>query len=79
MTDDLQAAQNPAETDTCLRRDYEHRSPHAVFPAVAVPPPDIFAGLALGGFSLFTPGNPPAPAFDDPALFSIQNRPPPAV
>ena len=33
MTDDLIAAQNPAEVDCCARRDHDFSSPHSIVPA----------------------------------------------
>ena len=45
MTDDLQAARNPAEVDTCLRRDHDWSSPHSMVPAVAVLPLLVIASL----------------------------------
>ena len=36
MTDDLLAAQNPAEIDCCARRNHDHgASPHSILPAAA--------------------------------------------
>ena len=79
VTDDLQAIQNPAETDSSLRRDHIAVSPHSILPAVAALPLAIFAGV-LSGLPRFTgTRNLPVPAIDYPALASIQNRPPPAA
>jgi hypothetical protein len=79
VTDDLQAIQNPAETDSGLRRDHVIASPHSIFPAIAALPLAIFAGL-LSGLPRFTgTRNLRVPAIDHPALASIQNRPPPAA
>jgi len=77
MTDDLLAAQNPAETDSCLRRDHEISSAHSVFPATAAPPLESFAGLDLHSHRLAAPGRVAAPAVKSPALSSFQSRPPP--
>jgi hypothetical protein len=80
MTDDLIAAQNPAEVDSScsVRRDYEHARPHAIFPAASLPQL-VFAGLPFDGPRQSAPGLLPAPAFDPPALGPIRNRPPPAA
>jgi len=79
VTDDLQAVQNPAETDSSLRRDHIAVSPHSILPAVAALPLAIFAGV-LSGLPRFTGTRSlPVPAIDYPALASIQNRPPPAA
>jgi len=37
VTDDLQAMQNPAETDCCQRRSHACAAPHSLFPAPATP------------------------------------------
>lgn len=79
LTDDLQAAQNPAEIDTCLRRDHDWLAPHAMVPiaiALAVP---FFAGLPVQASYWQAPGSPTTPKFIPPALSSIENRPPPAA
>ena len=79
VTDDLQAAQNPAETDSCLRRDHIVRSPHSIFPAVTALPLPVFAELSFGFLRLSAPGSLLAPVVDHPVLTSIQNRPPPVA
>ncbi|MGA7339822.1 MAG: hypothetical protein WBE72_07320 [Terracidiphilus sp.] len=77
MTDDLLAAQNPAEIDSCLRRDQVSSGPHPVFLAVAVPPPPAYDGLPFGIPRLTAPGTLLPPAVEPPGLAAIQNRPPP--
>jgi hypothetical protein len=79
VTDDLQAIQNPAETDSCQRRDHVVSSAHSIFPAVAALPVPAFAELSFGILRFVAPGRLPAPLIDLPALASIQNRPPPAA
>ena len=79
VTDDLQALQNPAETDSCQRRDHIVSNPHSIFPGGAALPMPVFAELSFGILHLATPGSLTAPVIDHPALASIQNRPPPAV
>jgi hypothetical protein len=79
VTDDLQALQNPAEADCCLRRDHAVSNPHSIFPAAAALPLPVFAELSLGFLQLAAPGSLPAPVVDHPALASIQNRPPPVA
>lgn len=79
MTDDLLAAQKPAEVDCCsVRRDHGFVSPHAVSPAAAVPPP-VFAGLRFVFLSMAEPLHPAAPHVEQAALLPIQNRPPPVA
>jgi len=79
VTDDLQAIQNPAETDSSLRRNHIVSNAHSIFPAAAALPPPVFAELSFGALSFRAPGNLPAPAIDHPALAPIQNRPSPAA
>ena len=79
MTDDLIAAQNPAEIDSCVRRDHEHANPQALCSLAADLPQPLFAGAPAGRLSLAAPGFFPAPHVDPPALTSIESRPPPAI
>jgi hypothetical protein len=77
VTDDLLAAQNPAETDSCVRRDY------AI--AGVQPAPQITAFLAAPllvahrfGFLGFAGHDVhPLPVLSAPATAPIENRPPP--
>lgn len=77
VTDDLQAAQNPAEYDICSRRDAVAGSLHSMFPAVAMLPPPVFAEIGFSFLGMAAPLRMPVPAVDNPALWAIQNRPPP--
>jgi hypothetical protein len=61
MTDDLLAAQNPAESDGCLRRDHDYANPQFIFPAVATLPLQAFGHVPLRVVSLIAPGNRPDP------------------
>ncbi|MGA2673533.1 MAG: hypothetical protein ABSE99_09920 [Terracidiphilus sp.] len=79
VTDDLLAVQNPAETDSCIRRDYAISSAHSIFPAVAALPQPFLAELSFSFLRFAAPGHLPAPAVDHPGLAGIQNRPPPAA
>ncbi|MGA2808431.1 MAG: hypothetical protein ABSE87_09860 [Terracidiphilus sp.] len=79
VTDDLVAAQNPAEADCCLRRDHVVSSGHSIFPAVAALPPPIFAELSFGFLCFAAPGHIPVPPGSNPAMAAIQNRPPPVA
>src|SRR5580658_5081040 len=79
VTDDLQAVQNPAETDCLLRRDHGCLAAHAILPAVANLPLPIVKDLPFGVLGLATPGRLQAPPHYDPALAPIQNRPPPVA
>lgn len=79
MTDDLLAAQNPAEIVCCLRRDHEYAVPHSDFPAIAILSAPFLGELSFGVQRLTAPGFVSAPAGNPPALASVQNRPPPAA
>jgi hypothetical protein len=80
MTDDLLAAQNPAEIDCCARRDHDQGvSPHSILPATASLPLPSFSGIAPAYVGVAAPGNLPTPLVENPSLTSIQNRPPPAA
>jgi hypothetical protein len=80
MTDDLVAAQNPAEIDCCARRNHDHAAcPHSIIPAVAALPLPGFAGVSLAFVGMAEPSNLPSPFVENPSLASIQNRPPPAA
>jgi hypothetical protein len=79
VTDDLQAMQNPAEADCCLRRDHVVSNAHSLLPAVAALPPPAFAELPFGFLQLTAQGSLASPVVDRYALAPIQNRPPPAA
>ena len=80
MTDDLRAAQNPAEVDSSLRRDHDYAyNPHSIIPAVAALLLPSLRGLSLQPLTLFTVDTLATPAYHSPALSAIQNRPPPVA
>jgi hypothetical protein len=79
VTDDLQAAQNPAEVDSCLRRCHVVSNAHSIFSAVAALPLPVFAKLPFGFLQLVAPDHLLAPVVAHPGLDSVQNRPPPAA
>ncbi len=79
MTDDLQAARNPAEIDTCLRRDHEWSSPHSIVPAVALLPLLVFASLDFRIRGAVLPGRQAVAPPANPFLGPIENRPPPSA
>jgi hypothetical protein len=79
MTDDLLAAQNPAEVDCCLRRDHDYTNPHSIFPAVSTPPLPAFSGPSFQVAYLIKVNRLPHPVTDSPARAAVQNRPPPAA
>ena len=77
VTDDLLAAENPAETDLLHRRDHEISGLHASLSSaacpetdvLALPPPVTWSRVAAWTTRLSLPKT--------PALWSISNRPPP--
>jgi hypothetical protein len=79
VSDDLWSVQNPAEPDTSQRRDHRASCPHSIFPAIAATPEPVLADLSMGFQRLAAPINLQLPAFENPALDPIQNRPPPAA
>lgn len=79
VTDDLQAIQNPAETDSCQRRAHAGCTLHSILTPVAAMPLPAVAELQYGIWRVSIHGAGPARVFDHPALDAIQNRPPPAA
>ncbi|MGA2675081.1 MAG: hypothetical protein ABSE99_17840 [Terracidiphilus sp.] len=79
VTDDLLAAQNPAETDSCVRRDHMVANANSTFPAAATLPEPLLAELPFGFLRFAAPGALPAPVMASPALAPIENRPPPTA
>lgn len=79
MTDDLVAAQNPAEADCCVRRDYDCFHAHAGILMASASPVPAFNGLTFRVVHLLAPVLLAAPLAQTPALASIQNRPPPSA
>jgi hypothetical protein len=80
MTDDLVAAQNPAEIDCCARRDHSHcASPHSLLSAAASLPLPSFTGISLAFVSMAAPSSLLSPFVENPSIAPIQNRPPPAA
>jgi hypothetical protein len=81
VSDDLWSIQNPAETDSCQRRNHNHIAscPHSPVPLLAAP---IATLLALVGPEIHLVPGPsvsPSRAYHSPALDGIENRPPPAA
>jgi hypothetical protein len=79
VTDDLLASQNPAETESYLRRDHATVSPHSIVPVLAALPPSVFSRIFSGFLGLVAYSLHPTPVVDNPAMAAIQNRPPPAA
>jgi hypothetical protein len=79
VTDDLQAALNPAEVDSTLRRDHRCTNPHSIMPAVAALPPRVATEISFSTLQIAAPGEFPVRIHGKPALAPIQNRPPPCA
>jgi hypothetical protein len=79
VSDDLWSIQNPAETDTCHRRIHLASPPHSNFTAMAAHPEPLFAALTFGYPSIALPEDLPFLRIGNPALHSVETRPPPAV
>ncbi len=79
VTDDLLATQNPAETDSCVRRAYVSSHAHSNAPITSALPPRAFAGLFFGAAPIAAPRALSAAIVEHPGLSEIQNRPPPAA
>lgn len=79
VTDDLQAAQNPAETDSCLRRDYIVAGAHAAPPLAAVAPEPLLIANRFGFLGFAAPDAQTPPVLRAAEMAPIDNRPPPAA
>ncbi len=81
MTDDLAAAHNPAEIDSCVRRTHDQNSSsaHSIAPAASSLPLPAFSGVLFAFSRLAALDNPTSPFVENPALAPIENRPPPAA
>jgi hypothetical protein len=79
MTDDLMAAQNPAEVDCCARRNDGCWHVHVAVPVTPALPPAIFAGPKNQEVPMRAPNELAAPLVAIPSLHSIENRPPPSA
>jgi len=77
VTDDLLAAQNPAETDSLVRRDHLVSSARSMFPVAATLPTILIADQPSCCLRLNAPGTLEAPVVTPPAMAPIENRPPP--
>jgi len=79
VTDDLMAVQNPAETDSSLRRDHLLPRVDSTFLATAGAPEALFAEQTSGCLRLAAPGASLTHILISPAMSPIENRPPPAA
>jgi hypothetical protein len=81
VSDDLQMLQYPAESDLfqSQRRDCVASCSHAVHPAIAALPEQVFAEVAWSFQRYATRLNYASRAVENPVFDAIQNRPPPAA
>lgn len=79
VSDDLWSLQNPAETDTCHRRDQNGGHSQTHFPAAAALSEPSYAVPSFGFVSLEIPSPERHHGIANPALQAIENRPPPAL
>jgi hypothetical protein len=79
VSDDLWSIQNPAETDTCQRRNQIAPNLHSIFPALAAPFAPLFAQLNSDVQYFSAPVVLSTEKYAIPALEGIDNRPPPAA
>ena len=79
VSDDLWSLQNPAETDTCLRRAHQASCAHSIFPSMAALAEPAFTAPRFGFQRFVAPIAPQPRAVGNPALDPIQNRPPPTA
>jgi hypothetical protein len=77
VSDDLWSIQNPAETDTCQRRDHLTVCVHATFPGFAAVPEPLFAEPVPDFSNRDLLKQDPVPPFANSLLSEIENRPPP--
>lgn len=79
VTDDLLAAENPAETDSIQRRDHAVFSLQAAVSQIACCAVPFVAVIPASTWSRFVPPALQASLPAGPFLGSIENRPPPTV
>ena len=77
MTDDLVAAQNPAEVVSSLRRNNDGSRQHSIVPTTPALPPPAFAGLSFEVLRIAAPSRLSTPIVEHPGPAAIQNRPAP--
>ncbi len=78
VSDDLWSLQNPAERDTCQRRDHSDGHSQKHFPATAALPEPVGAELNFEFRRLDMPRLAELTAATNPAFGFIESRPPPS-
>lgn len=79
LTDDIWAAQHPAETDTTLRRNDLTSHPHTIVPHPPVLHLAVLAGLSLHPVSYRAVREASCPKLRIAPRTSLSTRPPPAL
>jgi hypothetical protein len=79
VSDDLWSLQNPAETDTCVRRNYLNDCVHAPLLSFALPAEAVGTRSNRGFEWIGVQFRAMTRAIDNPAAQSIENRPPPTA
>jgi hypothetical protein len=79
VSDDLWSLQNPAETDTCQRRDHVNGCFHVHFSATVALPEPTHAELQFWSRRLGAPRSAELTTIANPAFGYIENRPPPVI
>jgi len=79
VSDDLWSVQNPAEADTCLRRNDTPSGAHAILPPLASLPLSTFVQTATEAWTYFPPVRTPLLRRVTPAFPPAENRPPPTA
>ena len=77
VSDDLWSIQNPAETDSCQRRDHRDLSAHTPFPASTALPEQARFELMFEFMRADLPRVSILPPIENPAFDPVENRPPP--
>jgi hypothetical protein len=79
VSDDLWSVHNPAETDTCQKRDHAVVSPHSIFPTASALPEPVFSAVRFSSWLQLALQGTAHVAVSNLAFEAIQNRPPPAA
>ncbi len=79
VSDDLWALQNPAEADTCVRRDQIAPCPYSILPALAELPTLAYGSIHIEVRHFSDPAWTERRSYLVPVLDSIENRPPPTA
>lgn len=79
VSDDLWSVQNPAEMDTCQRRDHRACCVHTVFAGSQALPEPVFAHLDFDFYAPETLFQGPDQRVDTSVLSEIESRPPPVA